>query len=203
MKNFKILFGIFALLSLPSGLLAGDQEQQDYIVLNVGDTLYGKVQYIDETSVRYEFYKKVRLTTVDGKRKKYNKSKISAFRVNGFNYESFWLSQSSKKIILVNPQYDIDSKGEQYFLKVLSKGKLAHYELEWFDQENTGLLSMTLLKKEKDPFFIRADQGLLGLKRKALQDYFLDCPQLSEKINQKQLNEISQIVDFYNSNCIH
>jgi hypothetical protein len=202
MKNFKILYSIFAFMSLPSALFAQDKDQGDYIVLHVGDTLFGKVQYINETPVRDEFYKKVRLTTDDGKRKKYSRNKISAFRVNGFSYESFWLSQSSTKITFVNPQYDIDSKGEQYFLKVLGKGKLGHYELEWIDQENTGLLSMTLLKKEKDPFFIRADQGLLGLKRKALQDYFSDCPQLSEKINQKQLNEVRLIVDFYISNCL-
>ena len=206
MKKIKILSICVALtlLSLQTPVLAQNSENRDFIVLNTGDTLYGYVTHIKEKWTRSEFYKKIRLTTVYGKTKKYQRKHISAFRVNTNNYESFWLNQSFQKMTLVNPRYDIDRKdGQQHFLKVVSKAKLTHYELEWFDQENTGLHSMTLLKKENDRFLIRADQGLFGLKRKVLQRYFLDCPKLSEKINQKQLNDVWQIVAFYNSTCIN
>lgn len=192
-----------ALLTLKTPVLAQDKDHEDYIVLHAGDTLYGTVDYIKEKWARSEFYKKIRLTTADGKTKKYKKKNISAFRVTNSNYETFWLNPSFQKIMLVNPKYDVDRKdGQHHFLKVVSIGKLSHYELEWFDQENTGLHSMTLLKKEKDQFLIRADQGLLGLKRKVLQRYFFDCPKLSEKIIQKQINDVLQIVEYYNFNCI-
>jgi len=205
MNKLKIIstFILLVLFSSQQSLFAQDNEQLDYIVLNIGDTLYGDVRYIDERGANREFYKKIRLTNVDGKRGKYKRIDVSAFRANNFNYESFWLHQSSQKFMLVNPKYDIDPKnGEQHFLKVVINGKLSHYELEWFDQGNTTLLSMALLKKEKDEFFIRADQGLLGLKRKALLNYFFNCPKLKEGINKKQLNKVWQVVDFYNSNCV-
>jgi hypothetical protein len=190
------------LFSFHTSVCAQGSGQGDYLVLYKGDTLYGNVKYIDERLTRTKFYKKIRLTTIAGKRKKYNRKDVSAFRVDNSNYESFWLSQSSQKLMLVNPKYDINSKGgKQHFLKVVSKGKLSHYELEWLEQENSGILSMALLKKEEDPFFIRADQGLLGLKRKVLLNYFFNCPSLREGINQQQLNKVWQIVDFYNKNC--
>lgn len=206
MNKFKNLYiySSLGLLLLQTSLYAQHTEQLDYIVLYSGDTLYGNMKYIDERGADRNFYKKLRLTTIDGKRKKYKRKDVSAFRVDDANYESFWLNQSSQKVTLLNSEYDIDTKdGHQHFLKVVSQGKLSHYELEWFNQGNTTLWSMSLLKKEEDPFFIRADQGLSGLKRKVLLDYFFDCPKLKEGINLKQLNKVWEVVDFYNSNCVH
>lgn len=207
MNKFKKLYiyTAFALFLLQqTSLLAQDNQQLDYIVLYSADTLYGNVKYIDEEGVHQKFYKKIRLTTIDGKRKKYKRKDVSAFRMDNVNYKSFWLNQSSQKITLVNPKYNIDNKdGQQHFLRIVSQGKLSHYELEWFEQGNATLWSMALLKKKEDPFFIRADQGLLGLKKKVLLNYFFNCPKLKEGINLKQLNNVWQVVNFYNSDCIH
>jgi hypothetical protein len=190
------------MFSLPTCVFAQENQKHDYLVLYVGDTLYGTVQYIDEGIPR-EFYKKIRLETSEGKRKKYKRKNVASFRVSNITYESFWLSQTSQRFSLVNPKYNIDhNNGEQYFLKVVGKGNLNHYELEWIDQGESVLWSMSLLNKQEDPFFIRADQGLLGLKRKVLLNYFFNCPKLKEEINLKQLNKVWQVVDFYNKNCI-
>lgn len=190
------------MFSLQTSVFAQGNEKLDYIVLYVGDTLHGKVQYIDEGIPR-EFYKKIRLTTSDGKGKKYKRKNVASFRVTNITYESFWLSQTSQRFSLVNPKYNIDhNNGEQYFLKVVSKGNLNHYELEWIEQGETALWSMALLKKEEDPFFIRADQGVIRLKRKVLLDYFSNCSRIIEAINQKQMKDVWQVVDFYNKNCI-
>ena len=204
MNKLNYLLNSIALVLFSSitSLFAQDHKYSDYIVLNIGDTLYGEVHYLDENGVSGGFYNKIRLTNPKGKRKKYKRKLVAGFRTNNFNYESYWLSQSSEKIMLVNPIYQIDPmRGEQHFLKVVSKGKLSHYELEWIEQDNSTLWSMALLKKDKDSFFIRADQGLLGLKRKALRNYFSNCPDLVESISQKQLNEVTEVVDFYNSYC--
>jgi len=191
-----------SMFSLQTSIFAQGKEKHDYIVLDVGDTLHGKVQYIDE-GIRRKFYKKIRLTTSDGKRKKYNRKNVASFSVNKITYESFWLSQTSQRFNLVNPKYNIDqNNGEQYFLKVVSKGNLNHYELVWIEQGESALLSMALLKKEEDSFFIRADQGLIRLKRKVLLDYFFNCPRIIEAINQKKVKDVWQVVDFYNMNCI-
>jgi hypothetical protein len=193
----------FVLLLLQTPLFAQPREQLDYLVLNSGDTLYGEVKHIDERGVHREFYKKIRLTTIAGKKKKYKREDIVSFRSANSHYESFWLHQTSQKIMLVNSRYDIDIKhGEQYFLRVMSKGKLSHYALEWFEQGDAALWSMSLLKKETDTFFMRADQGLISLKRKVLFSYFSDCPALQEKIKQKQVNSVHEVLDFYNETCV-
>ncbi|MEO1051398.1 MAG: hypothetical protein AAFX87_12285 [Bacteroidota bacterium] len=96
----------------------------------------------------------------------------------------------------------MDSKqGQHYFLKVVSIGKLSHYELEWFDQGDSQLWSMALLKKANERYFIRADQGIIGLKKKVLQRYFADCDELRTKIKESELNKVWQVVEAYNNNC--
>jgi hypothetical protein len=204
MNNYKTLFVcmIMVLPLLPNSALAQGIGNGDFLVLNNGDTLYGHVKHINEAGIPRRFYKKIRLTTVEGNRKKFNRKRISAFRSGNADYESFWLNQSTNKILLVNPKYDVDKKvGRQYFLKAVSKGKLSHYELEWFEQADASLLSMALLKNENDSYFIRANQVLLGLKRNVLKDYFFNCPILQEAILQKQVNEVGQITEYYNRHC--
>jgi hypothetical protein len=48
---------------------------------------------------------------------------------------------------------------------------------------------------------VRITQGILGLKRNRLMEYFQDCWDLVEAIREKQLNEIYEVYDFYNNNC--
>lgn len=204
MKSYEpFVITIIIFLSYSISSIAQAEKTSDYLVLNSGDTLYGNVKHIDERGVSLEFYKKIRFKSEDGKKKKYKREKVIAFKADNINYEGFWLNQTSSGIMLLNPRYDIDSRnGELYFLKVVSKGKLSHYELEWFEQGESTLWGMDLLKKEEDSYFIRATQGLLGLKRKTLANFFLDCPRLAEKIKQKQFKNISQIIGFYHSDCV-
>lgn len=60
---------------------------------------------------------------------------------------------------------------------------------------------MELLKKGNDSVFIRADQGLPGLKRKVLTTYFKNCPELSVQIKSKTLKTVWEVVPFYNEKC--
>jgi hypothetical protein len=60
---------------------------------------------------------------------------------------------------------------------------------------------MDMLLKEGDDYFIRATQGLFGLKKKVLSDYFQKCPELVEKIGQKEIIDPSALVDYFNANC--
>ena len=190
------------LLSTQAYLVAQTSSRSDYIMLNFGDTLYGTVKHVNQRGVSPKFYKKIRLTNSNGKRKKYKRNDVSAFRVNNISYEAYWLSQSSRKIVFLNPIYDIDAyNGERHFLRVVSKGELSHYQLEWWDHEGAGLSWIDLLKKEEDQYFIRATQGIFGLKKKALANYFFNCPDLTEQIQQKRIKDVWQVVKFYNYNC--
>ncbi|WP_299453306.1 hypothetical protein [uncultured Microscilla sp.] len=204
MKIIKIFTLLTTLLwiNLPTSR-AQTSHSLHYIVLNSGDTLYGKVEHVNQRKVTPRYYKKIRFTDTQGNRKKYKRANVAAFNVNNTNYEGFWLSQSSRGITLLNPRYDIDPKnGERHFLRVISKGKLSHYYLEWWEQGEAGSSWMDLFRKEEDQFFIRATQGLFGLKRKTLVKYFFDCLSLQEKIKKKQIRKVSQVVDYYNKTCV-
>lgn len=184
-------------------LFSQNTNQQDYIVLYTGDTLYGKVEYINKS--KREFYKKIRITDANGKRKKYKRKQIFAFKKDNFNYLNFRLKQPSRSFSfesLVNTIYNINIKnGEHYFLKVIEDGNLSQYELEWFEQGEARLHIITLFKKANDNFFVRADQGIFGLKTKVLDNYFHDCPKLKLKIKDRTLKKPSEVVGFYNKNC--
>ncbi len=194
---------VIVALLLKRSSLFGQVSGTDYLVLNRGDTIYGQVQHVNYRGVSPRYYKKIRVTNANGKRKKYRREAVKSFSVNNTQYEGFRLSQSSEKITLLDPVYNIDAhRGEKHFLKVMSIGALSYYQLEWWEPGDSALWWMDLLKKSGDPFFVRATQGLFGLKRRVLSNYFADCPRLSEKIAQKELKEISDIVDLYRTNCI-
>ena len=199
MKNWLTLVGILSALMAAQ---AQSSAPTDYLVLAKGDTLYGSVQHINEKGMSPRYYKKLRFTDAHGRRKKYKHAAVSAFRKNATHYESFRLRSSSQGFSLVNARYDINRRhGEWHFLRVMHKGALSHYVLEWWEQGESTLQSMDLLKKTEDSFFVRANQGVLGLKRKVLKNYFSDCPVLGAQIAQRELTEVTQIVDFYNSSC--
>ena len=202
MKNLLTLTNLLLLfLFSQTFLFAQKSHTSDYLVLISGDTIHGDIQHVNDNKTTY--YKKIRLTETNGNKKKYKRKDVLSFQVNNTIYEGFWLSQSSEKMALFNSRYTINSKnGERYFLRVISKGVLSHYHLEWFEQGESGVMWMDLLKKENEPFFIRATQGIFGLKKKVLIKYFQNCLNLKEQITQKQLKTVAQVVDFYNNYCL-
>lgn len=208
MKKF-LLFVVslfLPVLFFPLLVSAQGEMASGYLVLTTNDTLYGQVAYIKERGFGGpRFYKNIRITDTRGRKKRYPRKKVAAFKIDNTVYQSFWLSQSAQafpSISLDNPRYTITPRrGELHFLRVVQEGPLSHYKLEWFDQDGGTLWDLSLLKKEADGFFIRADQGLFGLKRAVLLNYFSDCSELREALQQKQLKKVAQVVDFYHKNC--
>ena len=198
----KYVLIVFLFTFYHSISLAHTTKDSDYIVLISGDTLRGKVTHVDEKSFSPRYLKKIRYTDTNQKSRKINRKDILAFRVDGLIYESFWLSQSSKKFTLDNPIYTINQKsGKQHFLKLVKSGNLSHYQLEWWEQGESTPMSIDLLKKEHDQFLIRATQGVFGLKRKTLSRYFSECAKLSSGIEQRLFNTIQEIIEEYNTGC--
>ncbi|MDX1349238.1 MAG: hypothetical protein R3279_03260 [Putridiphycobacter sp.] len=201
--NIKRLIILLVLFSgAEQKVVAQNTATTDFLVLITGDTLYGDVEHIHEKGVHPYFYKKIRLTMASGKRKKFKSALVASFKNDGSVYESFWLSQSADMSTLFSSRYNIDPiNGKQHFLKVITKGKLSHYHLEWFEQGDAALNYMDLVKKEEQSYFLRATQGIFGIKSKLLLSYFSNCPDLRQKIEGKQFKKVEQIVDFYNHHC--
>ena len=199
MRNVTLLLFV-GVLSI-SASHAQLSPEMDYLVLQSGDTLVGEVAHIAENGVGRDFYRKIRIRTLAGKKKKFHRQDVRAFRSDGQVYEQFRLSQHSNRIVLVNPKYDMDPSGERYFLRQISKGALNHYALEWFEQGEATLYSMDLIQKEGDMFLMRANQGLLGLKKKVVSEYLYNCSDLVEKVNKQDLTNVTDVVAYYNYHC--
>jgi len=69
------------------------------------------------------------------------------------------------------------------------------------DSESNYLDYTPLFYKEGSDEMVRVTQGILGLKRKRLIEYFWDCPELAQAIDKKELNEIDEVYNFYLENC--
>lgn len=200
MKTLVSLLFCFLQLSV----IAQSKIKSDYLVKANGDTLYGKVSFRDSDRFNPKDLKKIRLIDLEGKKKKYKKEDVVAFRSDDRVYEGFWLNQTSERIQLVNPIYNIDSdNGEWQFLRVIIKGQLSHYQLEWYEQGESRLHSMDLLKKNSDDFLIRATQGIFGLKKQVLKAYFSECSELAKKIENKEIKDVQGVVTFFDDNCLN
>ncbi len=195
---FLLIIGSCKTLSIP------DNEPLDHIVLVTGDTLYGKVDYFKEEYVISEFYRKIRLTDTKGKKRRFKRKNVVSYQVDGANYESFMLKEQSRYFTngsVMETRYVMDNDGDQHFLKVGSKGKLQLYHLEWIDRDNNDLTSMDLVKKADETYFLRSSYGVWNVAKKALSNYLSDCPEVQNKILEKDFKYVFQVVDYYNENC--
>ena len=192
---------ILALIILSSCCLPLLAQPADYLVLTSGDTLYGQVQFLAPPASDRVYLKKISLITSKQKTK-FRLKEISAIHSNSTTYRLFRLEN---KVALPNPFREYfhlnGNEGQLYVLKLIQQGQLSHYEWQWKEQGESTLTSTDLFIKSNDDYFIRATQGLLGLKRKALADYFTDCPELVRLLQEKQLNTPAQVVNFYNRQC--
>ncbi len=206
MKVRRYLFCLVVTLYLTScrTIALPENVPLDHIVLITGEKFYGKVDYFKEGFALSEFYGRIRLTDVNGRKRSFKRKKVLSFNVNGYDYKSYTLNEETKLFKngrFLDTEYHISQDGVQHFLKVISKGTLSHYELEWIDHDNNDLESIGLIKKTEDNFFIPAENIRSQIAKKAVSDYLSDCPEAQKKIAEKDFKYVFQVVDFYNKNC--
>lgn len=88
--------------------------------------------------------------------------------------------------------------GKPEFLRLISEGPVSYYKYDFQEQGEQLVLDIDYLQKGNSPL-IRATQGIFGLKRKSLASLFGDCPELVERIQNKELKYVFEVVDFYNN----
>ncbi|MGY6562627.1 MAG: hypothetical protein ACXITV_11020 [Luteibaculaceae bacterium] len=204
LRIFSILLCLLApTIALKSSIFAQQNRSTDYLVLVSNDTLFGQVEHINTRGVSPKYLKKIQVKPENGRRKRISRKSILAFKSDGEEFERFYLAQNSGRVQLVNLIYKIDTKrGEQFFLKVMNRHEaLNHYQMQWWEQGSSTQLSMDLFKKSSDNFLIRANQGLLGLNKRALTNYFSDCKPLQSAIQEDSLKTARAVFNFYTVNC--
>jgi len=193
MKYFQLL--IFIALSLPYFAFAQGDYEPGYIIMNSNDTIKGFVK--DRKSPPFgKLYDKIRFKNSSEKRK-YSPQQISGYKQGNRVFESLWLEISPA---LIDESYTIDpNTGEKQFLKVDQKGYLTLYQMEITDSDSDYIDQIPLFKRVGENYLIRVTQGMFGLKKKNLQAYFKDCPELMKKVEHRELKTPFEIAVFYNS----
>ncbi len=187
---------IFAFLLLPV-LVSGQKDYQaGYIITNKNDTLTGKVK--DRKSPPFgKLYKKIRFKKNRLTKRKYGTHQIIAYRQGDNQFESLWINVSHN---IFNENYtSIPERGEKSFMKVIVKGYLTYYHWEFQDFESDYIDEISLYKRANETYFARVTQGIFGLKKKRLVEYFQDCPELIYKIENEEIWDPVEIAIFYNN----
>lgn len=197
MKSIITLIFIIAFLLLPILVFGQKHYQSGYIITIKNDTITGSVK--DRKPPPFgKLYKKIRFKGNKIIRKKYGAHQIAGYKQGNNQFESFWIDVSQN---LFKQNYkSIPNSGQKCFLKVIVKGYLTYYYWEFQDQESGYIDEIDLYKRIDEPSFVRVTQGILGLKKKRLAEYFQDCPGLVYKIESGELKDPVEIANFYNSN---
>ncbi|KAA2219361.1 hypothetical protein [Maribacter flavus] len=149
-----------------------------YVVTLKGDTLIGNVS--DRKMGPFGgIHAKIKFKG-NGRKKRYSADNIQSYRKGDSIYRSFNLD------------------GEDRFLRLEVEGVVSLDKFELQEQGEGMVMDIAYLKKRDNPTLVRADQGLLGLKRNLLIQFFSDCPPLADKIRSKEFKFPYQVVNFYN-----
>jgi hypothetical protein len=161
-----------------NALLAQEDYQDGYVVTVKNDTLFGCVSDRREGPFG-GIHEKIKLKG-KGLKKRFAPKRIRSYKKGDSLYRTMFLD------------------GEYEFLRVVSEGPVSHYAFELQEQGEQLVLDIAYLRKENSSTLQRADQGIFGLKRKRLSQFFADCPPLVEKIQNKELKQVFEVVNFYN-----
>lgn len=171
-----------------------------YIITMDGDTLQGQIK--DRSPDPFvDLYSKIRFIP-EGKRSrdKYGPWEIRGYGSGGREYESVRFREESSFFTL---RYYTDAQAPRTFLRVIRKdGPLTYYHKEFIYDDNFELDFFPLIHREGEEEMVRVTQGILGLKRERLMEYFQDCEALVAALSKKELKEAGEVYDFYLEACM-
>lgn len=173
---------------------------QGYVISLEGDTLEGWVK--DRSSEPFvDLYLKIRFRPENAwLRKKYGPDDIRGYGYGDQSFESVPVREESA---FFKFRYYLDENNKRVFLKVISRNEpLTWYHWEYVDDESSYVDYIPLFYKSPGAEMVRVTQGILGLKRNRLMEYFRDCPDLVNAIRKKQVNDITEVYYFYLDHCL-
>ncbi len=195
-RSLRVLGFLFLLffLGLPTKSIAQQDSQKGYVVTVANDTLYGEVRD-RKTGAFGKLYKKIKFKGKKGK-SRYAPKEILSYKIGNTKFESLPLISTGH---FFDDEYEVNNNGDFRFLKVVEKGYLSYYQLEFEDADSGYIDSIAYFMKKGDTRLVRVNQGIFGLKRKKLATFFSECPELAQDIQNKQVKNPLEIVRFYNN----
>jgi hypothetical protein len=185
-------------------IIPAHAQKKDYIlgyIINLeGETVNGWVKDRSSGSF-FDLYKRIRFKPDNAFfKRKYSPDEILGYGINNRHYESVPLIEESA---FFKFKYYLHEGNDRVFLKVISRNAdLTYYHWEYVDSESNYLDYIPLLYRTGSNEMVRVTQGILGLKRKRLVEYFWDCPNMVMAIETKKLNEIHEVYNFYLEHCL-
>jgi len=173
---------------------------QGYIINLEGETIEGQVK--DRSSGTFlELYKRIRFKADNAHiKRKYSADEILGYGYNDQHFESVPLYEETA---FFKFRYYIHEGKDRIFLKVISMNDdLTYFHWEYVDSESNYLDYTPLFYRSGSDEMVRVTQGVLGLKRKRLMEYFWDCPTLVQALGKKDLDEIDEVYNFYIAQCV-
>jgi len=170
-----------------------------YIITLEGDTLKGWIK--DRSPGTFiELYPRIRFKDANSLfRKKYGPDQILGYSCNNRVYESLPLYEESSFFAF---RYFLHDSYDRVFLRLIARDEpLTYYHWEYVDDDSNYLDYIPLFYLDGSDQMVRVTQGILGLKRKRLIEYFHDCYNLADAIYRKRLNEIDEVYNFYLNHC--
>jgi len=194
----------YVLLILFAFLIVQTQAQkkgysQGYIINTEGETVEGWIKD-RSTGTFLDLYKQIRFKPDDALiKRKYSPAEIQGYGFNDQHYESLPLQEESA---FFKFRYYLDDSYDRVFLRIVSGNEnLTYYHWEYVDGESNHLDYIPLFHRSGSNEMVRVTQGILGLKRNRLVEYFWDCPELVRAIETKELKEIHEVYNFYLEHC--
>lgn len=201
MKNTKRILYLLLLLFLFQPVQAQKKGYSaGYIINREGDTLKGWVK--DRSTGPFEdLYGKIRFRPEQAWfKKKFGPDEILGYGYGDKSFESVPIREESA---FFKFRYYVDEAYGSVFLKVISRNDpLTYYHWEYIDGESNYVDHVPLFHKNYSPEMVRVTQGVLGLKRNRLMEYFQDCPLLVQAIETRELKEIMEVYSFYLTHCL-
>ena len=194
----KIIIATACLLFSPALLAQKNNYKPGYVVLVNGDTLKGQVMDRDESAFG-GLLKKIKFRNTRGRKKKYKPSQLKYYQRDGDLFKSIWISSETR--MFKQKYFSREGQGDQVFVKVVYRGSVDLYHWEFTDEDNSSVDYIPLIKKVGSNELVRTTQGVFGMKRKRLAEYFADCPDLSFRIRTKYIVNVMDLIEFYENNC--
>lgn len=168
--------------------------KEGYVVTNKGDTLRGSVRDRDTGSFG-GLLGKILIKEGRKRAKRFKANKIQAYSWGGAKFVTLYTERKSE--FLKSKIFVTGDGGEPDFYRVISEGPLSLYHHEFTDPDNAVIDFIPYFKREGNPQLVLATQGLFGLKKKLLSDFFADKPDLVEKIRNGTLKTPSDVLSAY------
>lgn len=198
MKN---LFAFLILLFCVNAATLAQRRGYDwgYIITEKGDTLEG---WINDRSTRSfsELNNRI-LYKQEGKvfKKRYSSNDILGYGYLGVHFVSIPLLERTQ---FFKTSYVIRPGANRRFLRVVERNDcLNHYEIEFMHDDNFMIDSYPLFHIPGTREMVRVTQGILGLKKKRLAEYFVACHDLVIAIDSEQLTTLQEVYRFYCERC--